>query len=443
MRHYLESILSEYAVEVVPDGRTALDRCQAELPDLVLADIMMPGLDGFALVKELRADPTTRDLPIILLSARAGEDAMAAGLERGADDYVVKPFSVSELRARIASNLERARSRSRDAAWRRTVMTTFQDPLLITQPDGRVVEVNQAFTELLGWDLSDGPIEVPHPWWPSSGMDRAAHSRLEQWWTRFETGQQLDGEFELQSRDGRRVWVRAGGRAVEDAFSSDRLVVITLRDVTRWHEGRARRESAARLSAELGTAEDLEQVLTAAVSGFRELFAGDAVVRAVAGAHDELFTAAGPARPEDLPSEVVEALAGDPSAAPILGPVPGILVAPKSESTECRVWIQFPVPRQVGADERIVGDLLAQAFALAVDRVVAAGAFADRAANLEVAIQSHRHIGQAIGILVERHRITPAEAFAMLKRASQDRNIKLRELASRVIETGAEPAQAE
>jgi hypothetical protein len=97
----------------------------------------------------------------------------------------------------------------------------------------------------------------------------------------------------------------------------------------------------------------------------------------------------------------------------------------------------------VGADERIVGDLLAQAFALAVDRVVAAGAFADRAANLEVAIESHRHIGQAIGILVERHRVPPAEAFAMLKRASQDRNIKLRELASRVIETGAEPAQAE
>ncbi|MGN6752639.1 MAG: ATP-binding protein [Intrasporangium sp.] len=443
MRHYLEGVLSDYAVEVVADGQTALDRSRVEVPDLVLADVMMPGLDGFALVKELRADPLTSDVPIILLSARAGEDATAAGLERGADDYVVKPFSVSELRARIASNLERARSRMRDAAWRRAVMGSLQDPLVIADPEGRVIEVNAAFTDLLGWDLSDGPIEPPHPWWPTAETDAQALLRLQEALAQFRPDEPFSAEVELRTRAGRRVWVRAAGRQVEGGPDTEPLVVITLRDVTRLHEARSRREAAARLSAEFGAAEDLEQVLSAAVAGFTELFDGDTTVRATAGRHDALFTATGPVLSADLSASLVEALAGDPTAGPLRGPVPGILIAPKNDSAECRAWVQFPAPRPVGADERIVGDLLAQAFALAVDRVVAAGQFADREANLQLAIESQRHIGQAVGILVERHRITPTEAFMRIKRASQDRNIKLRELASRIIETGAEPSDAE
>ena len=74
---------------------------------------------------------------------------------------------------------------------------------------------------------------------------------------------------------------------------------------------------------------------------------------------------------------------------------------------------------------------------------MAANTFADRETHMARAIESHRLIGQAIGILIERHRVTPAEAFAKLKKASQDRNIKLREIAARVIETGAEPDDAE
>ena len=109
----------------------------------------------------------------------------------------------------------------------------------------------------------------------------------------------------------------------------------------------------------------------------------------------------------------------------------GLLISPQNHpSSECRVWVQFPRPRLVTTDERIVGDLLGQAFALAVDRVVAANTFADRETHMARAIESHRLIGQAIGILIERHRVTPAEAFTMLKKASQDRNIKLREIAA-------------
>ena len=66
-------------------------------PDLILTDIMMPILDGFGLVKALRADPRTQSIPVIFLSARAGEESKVEGMEAGADDYLVKPFSAREL----------------------------------------------------------------------------------------------------------------------------------------------------------------------------------------------------------------------------------------------------------------------------------------------------------------------------------------------------------
>ncbi|MFP2913256.1 ATP-binding protein, partial [Pyxidicoccus sp. 3LFB2] len=111
LRRYVSSVLREdaYQVEAVGDGSVALERARDWRPDLILSDVMMPGLDGFALVRELRADTRTRTLPIILLSARVGEDSTVQGLEAGADDYLVKPFSARELRARVRSALELAR----------------------------------------------------------------------------------------------------------------------------------------------------------------------------------------------------------------------------------------------------------------------------------------------------------------------------------------------
>ena len=93
------------------DGLKALEVAGERVPDLVLADVMMPGLDGFALLRALRADPRTATLPVILLSARAGEGSRVEGLEAGADDYLVKPFSAKELLARVGARLEMARMR--------------------------------------------------------------------------------------------------------------------------------------------------------------------------------------------------------------------------------------------------------------------------------------------------------------------------------------------
>ncbi|MGE5118095.1 MAG: response regulator, partial [Betaproteobacteria bacterium] len=114
MREYLHHLLGSggWRVTSVADGAEALRAVRAQRPDLVLADVMMPALDGFGLLAALRADPATRTLPVILLSARAGEEACIEGLAAGADDYLVKPFAAAELRARVAAHLAAARVRA-------------------------------------------------------------------------------------------------------------------------------------------------------------------------------------------------------------------------------------------------------------------------------------------------------------------------------------------
>lgn len=99
-------------METAADGLTALAAARARLPDLVLSDVMMPGLDGFQLLQELRRDPRTQAIPVILLSARAGEESKIEGLDAGADDYLIKPFSANELHARVNAHITLARART-------------------------------------------------------------------------------------------------------------------------------------------------------------------------------------------------------------------------------------------------------------------------------------------------------------------------------------------
>jgi signal transduction histidine kinase/CheY-like chemotaxis protein len=113
MRDYVRRLLGAlYEVEAVEDGQAALDAAWRQRPDLVLSDIMMPRLDGISLLNALRADDELKDLPVIFLSARAGEEAKVEGLQMGADDYLVKPFSARELLARVAANLELSATRA-------------------------------------------------------------------------------------------------------------------------------------------------------------------------------------------------------------------------------------------------------------------------------------------------------------------------------------------
>lgn len=112
MRQYITRLLREhYAVTTVPDGQAALEAVRAGHPDLVLSDIMMPRMDGFELLRELRSDVRTSTIPVILLSARAGEEARIEGMSRQADDYLAKPFSSRELLARVSAHLGLAKVR--------------------------------------------------------------------------------------------------------------------------------------------------------------------------------------------------------------------------------------------------------------------------------------------------------------------------------------------
>jgi PAS domain S-box-containing protein len=114
MRDYLHRLLAaHWRVETAGDGLAALAATRERPPDLILADVMMPNLDGFGLLRELRADPHTQTIPIILLSARAGEEAIVEGLKAGADDYLIKPFLAQELLARVGAHLALARLRGR------------------------------------------------------------------------------------------------------------------------------------------------------------------------------------------------------------------------------------------------------------------------------------------------------------------------------------------
>ena len=163
VRHLLEPV---YEVQSVADGAAALEAALKKPPDLLLSDVMMPGLDGFGLLDKLRADPAMRAIPFILLSARAGEEARIEGTEAGADDYLTKPFSARELLARVATHLKLTRIRKEAEEQVRASGQLYRNVFDSMTPgfcvievifddgsrpiDFRFVEINQAFENQTG-----------------------------------------------------------------------------------------------------------------------------------------------------------------------------------------------------------------------------------------------------------------------------------------------------
>src|SRR3954470_15502757 len=111
-----------YETIVAKNGQSGLEIAQKIVPDLIILDLMMPGLDGLEVCRELRADARTRQIPMIMLTAKSAEADRIVGLELGADDYVTNPFSPRELVARVRALLRRA-------------ITTQETPNVIRQGD--------------------------------------------------------------------------------------------------------------------------------------------------------------------------------------------------------------------------------------------------------------------------------------------------------------------
>jgi signal transduction histidine kinase len=154
MRSYVRRLLEpHYKVVLAADGRDALELISGHAPDLVVSDVMMPNLDGFGLLAELRANPRTSTIPVMMLSARAGEEARIEGMQSGADDYLAKPFSARDLIARVEHHLSRASLRRTEQAYARKLLQIFEHApvgIAVLRGPAHVYEVaNDAYMELI------------------------------------------------------------------------------------------------------------------------------------------------------------------------------------------------------------------------------------------------------------------------------------------------------
>ena len=260
MRDYVRRLLGErWEVEAVADGAKALSAVRARRPDLVVADVMMPELDGFELLKALRSEPATRDVPVMLLSARAGEEATLQGIEAGADDYLVKPFSARDLIARVDAQLQRAQARAAAAEVEARLMAAseqqrrFYDAVLSATPDfiyvfgldHRFIYVNQALLTMWGktWEQAMGRtcLELGYEPWHAEMHDREIDQVRA-------TKQPIRGEVPFNGTHGRRIY----DYIFVPVFAADGEVIAvagTTRDVTdRRISEDALRESERRLA---------------------------------------------------------------------------------------------------------------------------------------------------------------------------------------------------
>ena len=228
MREYVGRLLKErWDVEAVPDGQAALTAIRRQRPDVVLADVMMPALDGFALLRAIREDAALRLTPVILLSARAGEEATAEGLNAGANDYIVKPFSARELLVRVASTLavaaaarEGAQELSRllantEASERqfRELVENLPELAWTARPDGFIDYYNRRW-----YDYTGTTFESMQGWgWTTVHDPAQLDVVIARWRESIDTGEPFEMEFPLRGADGIFQWFLTRVRPLRDA----------------------------------------------------------------------------------------------------------------------------------------------------------------------------------------------------------------------------------
>jgi len=254
MREYISRLLAKrFDLQAVTDGQAALDVARAEPPDLVISDIMMPKLDGFGLLLALRADPHLREVPIILLSARAGEESCIEGMEAGANDYLIKPFSARELLARVGAHLAPARVRRETAEKIRSREADLRDfvenasvGLHRLSPDGIILWANRTELDLLGYT---GDEYVGH----SIAQFHVDASVSEDILTRLGRGENVRNcRARMRCKDGsiRRVLINSSGYFEDGKFVHSRCFT---RDIT---EHKWAQDADALLSAIVDSSDD-------------------------------------------------------------------------------------------------------------------------------------------------------------------------------------------
>ena len=242
-------LATRYEVEACADGEAALAAVHRHRPDLVLADVMMPKLDGLGLVRALRADPRTRTLPAILLSARAGEEARIEGYDAGADDYLFKPFSGRELLAHVAARLELGRLQAALQAERTALSDLFAQtpvPTAVLRGQALVFErANPAYLEIVGGrQLVGKPVLEALPELRGQGFDTLLRGVMQS--GRAHVGREVRVRLERGGdlRDTFFTFIYAPLRGTGGEFDG---VIVICNDVTEQVSARERiRESEAR-----------------------------------------------------------------------------------------------------------------------------------------------------------------------------------------------------
>jgi PAS domain S-box-containing protein len=221
MREYLKRLLApRYQVHAVNNGASALEWAREYPPDVVLTDIMMPELDGYGLLQGLRAQPQTSAVPVILVSARAGEEAKIEGLGAGADDYLIKPFGARELLARVDTHVKLAEVRRKAAAEVRASDLRFRRlfeanifAVALGDFSGRILDANDAFLKLVGYsrdDLKAGLVSWERTPSEYRELDLRATKELR------ERGTSTPYEKEFVRKDESRVPMLIGGAVLQD-----------------------------------------------------------------------------------------------------------------------------------------------------------------------------------------------------------------------------------
>lgn len=371
LRAYVTELLApHFRVRTAVDGRAALASIVADPPDLVLADVMMPQLDGFGLLAALRAEPRTSHLPVVLLSARAGPEAAVEGLAAGADDYLVKPFSASELLARVRANLDRARARLRRGEWATQVVESITDGVWVADENGVILQVDKTFERLTGYGQAGAPYPPPYPWWPDPVTQPAERALLDRALVHLLGERTGAWEVPFQHRDGRTHWVAVSATEVRDPEHDRTLLVGSVRDVTAEHAVAHRHRAAAALADRLAEAGDEDQVLALTAAALGRAFDGAAYL-APRDVDGPVHTAAGPVAVAELDPAVAARLsrAGDDDGPDV--EVPGVGGRLSTPTRGWAVWVAFAAPRAVRADERLLGGLLTAAGSQALRRVEA------------------------------------------------------------------------
>jgi PAS domain S-box-containing protein len=375
MREYLKRLLQvTYEVTSVADGLTALDTIRADAPELVISDVMMPGLDGLALVAALRSDPRTADVPVLLLSARAGQEAAIEGLEAGADDYLVKPFSAAELLARVRASVELAQLRTHHNRWRAALIDSLHEGFFLCDETGAVTEINAAFTDILGYGPDGLPYPAAHPWWPRADTDPEGYRQVRAVFEQLMD--QSRGSFvaPVTHKDGHRLWVAASFNEVHDPDTGRRVVVGTLRDITAEHYAGQREQALAAMGLLLSRATSVPQALEGALHELQRLWRAPRALAVTWTDGDEpALLATGPESDWDaLPAplrEEIGALRQRPPLTPTDGAGPSVGVTVEHPRGLLAVWIELGVGRPFSAEDRALLALLCGYLGQALHRV--------------------------------------------------------------------------